>query len=75
MLVQIHTWPDGSTFEGQWIEDERADGRFAAKTSQFLWIIVTTSSSFLLLRGVYKYADGGSYDGEWKSCRKHGQGT
>jgi hypothetical protein len=28
-LAQVHTWPDGSTFEGEWIQDERADGRCA----------------------------------------------
>jgi hypothetical protein len=29
-MFQIHTWPDGSTFKGEWIEDERADGMCAA---------------------------------------------
>jgi hypothetical protein len=28
-----------------------------------------------MFRGVFTYPDGGSYSGEWKSCKKHGRGA
>lgn len=68
-----YSWGDGSSYEGQFLEDEiSGKGCFRDGEGEYTGQFVDSSNHG---QGIYKASDGSIYDGQWDSGEKHGQGT
>jgi hypothetical protein len=69
----VNLWPDGATYDGNWINNERngfGDQLYAEGTKY----IGEFKNGCRHGKGIYTWLDGDQYEGEWEDGAKHGIG-